>query len=69
MSDKPPSPSQLVDLELQRIVTMPEAERLSGLSADSLRRHYPDKIIKLTPRREGMRVRDALMLKNENTAA
>jgi hypothetical protein len=52
----------LTPIELERIAPMPEASRLSGLSEDSLRRHYPDQIIDLSPRRQGMRVRDALML-------
>jgi hypothetical protein len=52
----------LPPIELLRIVSMPEAERLSGLSEDTLRRHHRDKIKKLSPRREGMRVVDALMI-------
>jgi hypothetical protein len=47
--------------ELARIV-LAEASRLSGLSEDSLRRHYRDKLIVLSERRLGMRVKDALML-------
>ncbi len=39
-----------------------EASRLSGLSPDSLRRHHGDRIVKLSPRRSGMRVIDALMI-------
>jgi hypothetical protein len=49
-------------LELERIAGMPEASRLSNLSEDSLRRHYPDMVINLSPRRQGMRVKHALML-------
>ena len=49
-------------VELQRIVDLKEASRLSGLSVDSIKRHHGDKIIDLSPRRRGMRVRDALML-------
>jgi hypothetical protein len=48
--------------ELARIVPLAEASRLSGLSEDSLRRHYRDKLIVLSERRLGMRVRDALFL-------
>ena len=57
----------LSPLELERIAPMPEASHLSGLSEDSLRRHYPHKIIDLSPRRQGMRVRDALMLATEKS--
>jgi hypothetical protein len=48
--------------ELDRIIPIQEAYRLSGLSPDSWRRNHPDKIIKLSPRRIGIRLRDALML-------
>jgi hypothetical protein len=56
-------------IELQRIAPMPEASRLSGLSEDSLRRHYRDRIIHLGPRRDGMRVGHALMLNNLKKSA
>jgi hypothetical protein len=61
------SVEKLTALELERIVTLEEASRLSSLSEDSLRRYCGDKIIKLSTRRDGMRVRDALMLAAENT--
>ena len=51
------------DLELQRIITLQEAEKISSLSSDSWKRHHPDKIIEISPRRLGVRLRDALMLK------
>jgi hypothetical protein len=51
------------EIELQRIVSLRQASDLSGLSEDTLRRRHADKIIKLSPRRNGMRVRDALMLR------
>jgi hypothetical protein len=51
------------DRELDRIVTLREAAEISSLSTDSLRRHHADKIIKLSPRRLGIRLRDALMLR------
>jgi hypothetical protein len=49
-------------IELQRIVDLREASRLSGLSIDTIKRHHKDKIIKLSSRRRGLRLRDALML-------
>ena len=55
-------PSQPSWTELHRVVDLKEASRLSGLSVDSIKRHHSDKIIDLSPRRRGMRVRDALML-------
>jgi hypothetical protein len=52
----------LTPLELARIVTLEEASRLSSESIDTLRRRHADKIINLSPRRVGMRVRDVLRL-------
>ena len=49
-------------IELRRVVDLDEASRLSGLSKDTLRRHHASKIRKLSPRRLGMRVGDALAL-------
>jgi hypothetical protein len=49
-------------IERLRIIPLAEAVRLSGISADGLKRHYAEKIIKLSPRRCGVRLGDALML-------
>jgi hypothetical protein len=54
--------AMLPPIELLRIVEMEEAERLSSLSADTLVREHSDKIVKLSSRRNGMRVAHALML-------
>ncbi len=48
--------------ELDRIISLQEAEKISSLSPNSLKRHHRDKIVDLSPRRLGMRLRDALML-------
>jgi hypothetical protein len=50
-------------IELQRIISLKEAARYSGLSVDTIKRRHSDKIIELSPRRRGMRLRDSLMLK------
>jgi hypothetical protein len=50
-------------IELQRIISLKEAARYCGLSVDTIKRRHADKIIELSPRRRGMRVRDSLMLK------
>jgi hypothetical protein len=64
MDDLPlPSP-----VELNRIVPMDEAAKLSSLSEDTLRREHGDKIVHLSPRRDGMRVGHALMLKPKKSA-
>jgi hypothetical protein len=61
--------SYLEDLPLVeklRIVSLDEAVRLSGLSHDSLKRHHRDKLIKLSPRRLGMRLADCLLLPTDD---
>jgi hypothetical protein len=69
MSDTTTSDDRLRWIELQRIAPLAEASRLSGLSIDSLKRHYRDKFIQLSERRFGMRVADALMLADKHEAA
>ncbi len=51
------------DRELDRIITLQEAEKISSLSVDSWKRHHADKVVELSPRRLGVRLRDALMLR------
>ena len=53
---------ELTPLELHRIVRLPEAAKLCGLSEDSIRRNHRDKLIRLGPRAIGMRVGHALHL-------
>ena len=48
--------------ELDRIVSLQQAAELCNLSPDTFRRRYPDKLVKLSPRRTGVRLRDALLL-------
>jgi hypothetical protein len=48
--------------DLDRIVSLREASKLRNVSTDTLKRQFPDKIIQLSPRRRGMRLRDALIL-------
>jgi hypothetical protein len=55
-------PADLSRLELLRIVPLTEGARLSGISVDSLKRHHKIKLIRLSPRRLGIRVGDALHL-------
>jgi hypothetical protein len=53
---------QMPLVERLRIVNMSEAVRLSGMSEDSLRRHYADRLVHMSPKRMGMRIWDCLML-------
>jgi hypothetical protein len=50
--------------ERRRVISLKEASRLSSLSEDTIRRRHADKIIKLSPRRCGMHLEDALSLTN-----
>jgi hypothetical protein len=52
----------LSGLEGMRIVSLPEAARLNDLSVDTIRRRFPHLILKLSDKRVGMRLRDALSL-------
>jgi hypothetical protein len=48
--------------ELDRIITLQEAEQVSSLSPTSWKRNHRDKLVELSPRRLGIRLRDALRL-------
>jgi len=56
------------ELELEQIISLQRAEKVSGLSADSWKRHHADKIIEMSPRRRGVRLRDALMISRQQSA-
>jgi hypothetical protein len=60
--------ARLSAVELQRIAPLREASHLSGVSQDTLKRHHSDKILRLSPRRLGMRVGDALQLGTRKSA-
>jgi hypothetical protein len=49
-------------IELERVVPLQEAARLKSVSIDTLKRRYADKIIDLSPRRRGMKLKHALGL-------
>jgi hypothetical protein len=49
-------------IELLRIASPQEAEKLSSADWDTLKRNHPEKVVKVSKRREGMRVGHALML-------
>jgi hypothetical protein len=51
------------ELERQRIITVKQAAELRSESEDNFKRNNPDLLIKLSPRRLGVRLGDALMLK------
>jgi hypothetical protein len=49
-------------LDLERVLPLPEVEKITSLSSDSLTRHHRDKIIELSPRRIGMKLKHALAI-------
>jgi hypothetical protein len=55
-------PAKLSAIELARIIPLAEAARLSSLSDDVWRREHADKLVRLSPRRVGVRLADALMI-------
>lgn len=61
--------SSLGLLELEKIVSLNEAATLAGISVDGLRRHHGHLIRRLSPRRVGVKLRDALAIGKDNAAA
>jgi hypothetical protein len=49
-------------LELERVCTFPEAERITSLSEDTLRRRYREHVVPLSPRRTGMKFKILLAI-------
>ena len=58
----------LTAVEANRIVDLRKGAALSSLSPDTIKRRYPEKLVRLSPRRLGIRVGDALMLSKEKSA-
>jgi len=55
------SPAELMR-ELLRVAPMGEVEHLTSLSKDTIKREHADLIVRLSERRTGMRVGDALSI-------
>jgi hypothetical protein len=55
-------PKKLNPTELNRIISIGEAARLSSISPDGWYRHHKDKLVRLTEKRVGVRLRDALFI-------
>jgi hypothetical protein len=58
----PPARGPPEGLELERVLPLIEVAALTGLSQDTLKRHYAHLIRHLSPRRIGMKVRDAISI-------
>jgi hypothetical protein len=52
----------LAQFDLDRMLSLDEAAAFLRLSRDTLRRHYPQFLCRLSPRRVGMRLRNALLI-------
>ncbi len=50
------------ELELRRVLPLEQAGKITNLSSDTLKRRYPHLVLKLSPRRLGMRLSDALAI-------
>jgi hypothetical protein len=57
-----PDIPKLTARELESIISLDEAARLRGMHADTIKRNEPEKIVRLSPRRLGMRLKDALLI-------
>jgi hypothetical protein len=51
---------------MMRIVSIKQAAQLAGISERTLKDSHPDKVIQISPGRIGMRLRDALRIKDRN---
>jgi hypothetical protein len=58
-------PAKLSMIELNRIIPISEAAELSSISTDGWYRHHRNKLIQLTAKRFGVRLRDALFIKED----
>jgi len=54
--------------ELRRKIPLKQVKTISGLSIDKIKRRYPSKILRLSPRRLGMTLGDALRIGEDNVA-
>jgi hypothetical protein len=55
-------PAKLSEIELNRIIPVSDAADLSSLSEDGWYRHHRNKLIRLSEKRYGVRLRDALFI-------
>jgi hypothetical protein len=64
-----PTAELLSALEAERIIPLHEVARLNGTSVDTIKRHHGDKIVRMSDKRIGMRLKDALSIAQPLTAA
>jgi len=56
-SDQPPT-----WLELESIEPMRKVEKITNLDRDTIKKRYPDRVVQLSDRRQGMKLRHALAI-------
>jgi len=49
-------------IELESVQKMKVVEKITSLSGDNIRRNYPHLVVRLSPRRDGLRLRDVLSI-------
>jgi hypothetical protein len=49
-------------LQMESVIKMPAASKITSLSADSIRREYPDLVVQLSARRDGIKLKHALAI-------
>jgi hypothetical protein len=64
-----PTIPPLTALELRRKISVRQAAELNGISEDTFRRHFWYLIKKITPRRDGVMLSDALELPKKTAAS
>jgi hypothetical protein len=55
-------PAEPTWVELEAVKSLPEAARITSLSPDTLKRRYPQMIVRLSDRRVGMKLRNVLAI-------
>jgi hypothetical protein len=65
---KSPKLPELSALDLEKHVSVRAAAEIRGISRDTFKRHYAHLIRKLSPRREGVKLRDLLSEQRVNPA-
>jgi len=49
-------------LERESVVPLAKVEQITSLNRDTLRRRYPNRIVQLSDKRQGMKLKDALAI-------
>jgi hypothetical protein len=61
-------PPSWTKYELESVKSLPQIEELTSLDRDTLVRVYPEYLIRVSPKRLGMKFRNVLKIMNGDTA-